>query len=210
MSLIRRTKAMAGRYLLKVKNLISRELHANASPWRASLSLAFGIFVGFSPFYGIHLLLVLPLAFLLRLNRPLVLLAVNTTILPFVPFWLAAGIFSGNLVVSLEKANSIVSACHHSVWGNAFDHIAGSLIGFCRRVLPDSLFDTILQGSKGHLMAKFVQWFIGCSLLAVVCAIGTLCITYPIFLRISVIRKRRLQAAKNRPGADNPATATEG
>ena len=209
MGLIRSTKALLGKYIQKAQSLVIRELYANASPLRASLSLALGILIGFSPFYGIHAVIVLPLAFLFRLNRPLVLLAVSTTILPFVPFWLAAGIFSGKLVLTLDKANSIVARCRNALPFDVFDRAADALVGFCRHLLPGHLFETILQGSSSSLMAKFVQWFIGCAVLAVVSAIATLCITYPIFLRLSALRQSRLQGAvKTGDGADtkNPAT----
>jgi uncharacterized protein (DUF2062 family) len=193
MSFLRSMKARLGNYLRTAKNLVIREIHANTSPLRASLSLALGILVGFSPFYGIHIIIVVPLAFLFRLNRPLVLLSVSTTILPMVPLWLAAGIFTGKLVLSIDKANAIVVFCRDSMPFDLFDRAILALVGICRHILPEHLFEKILQGSNGPFLAKFVQWFVGCSVLAVVSAIVTLCITYPILLRISVLRKNRLQ-----------------
>jgi uncharacterized protein (DUF2062 family) len=198
MSSFRSIKARLGKYFLTAKNLIIRELHANTSPLQASLSLALGILVGFSPFYGIHLLIVLPLAFLFRLNRPLVLLSVNTTILPMVPLWLAAGIFTGKLVLSIDKANAIVVLCRDSMPFDLFDRAIHALVGICRHLLPAPLFEKILHGSNGPFVAKFMQWFVGCSVLAVVSAIATLCIAYPILLRINALRKQRLQGAAGR------------
>jgi len=53
----------------KIVTVVKNELHANTSPLRVSFSLALGILVGFSPFYGLQTITVIALAFLFRLNR---------------------------------------------------------------------------------------------------------------------------------------------
>lgn len=179
----------------KIKNVFTNELHANTSPLRASLSLALGILVGFSPFYGMHTILVLPLAFLLRLNRPLALLASSATILPFVPLWIAAGLFTGKMVVSLKTTSHIVIQLKYMLPYDLFDRVIYASITFCKHFFPADLFNTITTGPcRSHgILSRFVQWAIGSSVLAVVGAILTFAISYLLLLRIAALRQQKSQ-----------------
>ena len=58
----------------KLRYLVRRVLHTADSPQRTAAAFALGVFLGLSPFFGLHTLLALGLAFLLRLNRPAVVL----------------------------------------------------------------------------------------------------------------------------------------
>jgi uncharacterized protein (DUF2062 family) len=179
----------------KIKNVFTNELHANMSPLRASLSLALGILIGFSPFYGMHTILVLPLAFILRLNRPLALLASSATILPFVPLWIAAGLFTGKMVVSLKTTGHLVVQLKHALPYDLFDRIIFASITFCKDFFPADLFNAITTGPcHGHgILSRFVQWAIGSSVLAVVGAILTFAISYLLLLRIAALRRQALR-----------------
>ena len=160
---------------VRLKTVISRELHANMSPVRAALSLALGIFIGFSPFYGLHTPIVIALAFLFRLNRPLALVAASTTILPFVPLWVAAGIFTGRMVITMDGAGHLVDDLRARLPNHFFDAFADKLLQITRHI-PH--FSNKPQNGQGHLMNALMQWFIGCSVLAVVRAIVTFVISY--------------------------------
>jgi uncharacterized protein (DUF2062 family) len=180
----------------KIKTVLVRELHANTSPMRASLSLAFGILVGFSPFYGIHTLIVLPLAFLFRLNRPLALLATSATILPFVPFWLAAGIFTGELVVPVETAGAIIDFVRDALPSGLFDRMIENSVEFSKHILPTAIFDKI-DAEAGHgVIDGFVQWMIGTCVLAVIGAVVTFVVSYLLLLRREVARRKRQNMQK--------------
>ena len=63
---------MAGSRRLRI--LLRRALHTADSPERTAAAFSLGLFLGFSPLIGLHTLLGLGLAFLLRLNRLAVLL----------------------------------------------------------------------------------------------------------------------------------------
>ncbi len=178
----------------KIKTAVANELHANTSPLRASLSLGLGILIGFSPFYGVHTIIVLPLAFLFRLNRPLALLAASTTILPFVPFWLAAGIFTGKLVVPVETASRIIDHVRNALPWDQFDRIVASLVRISKHYLPAAVFDKI-EDEAGHgILDGFVQWAIGSSVLAVVGAVLTFAVSYYILLRREAARQKKTGA----------------
>jgi uncharacterized protein (DUF2062 family) len=168
------------------KNILARELRANTSPLRASLSLALGILVGFSPFYGLHIVTLIPLTVLFKLNRPLALLAVSTTSLPVVPFWVAAGIFTGKLFIPLIWCERLVERVGSLLPEGG---VIVSIVAFFRKFFPEALFAR-LPVDGHHLAAGFLQWAMGSCVLAVFSAIVTVTITYPLFSRMAAKRKK--------------------
>ena len=191
---IQRVKAIAARHAKKIKDLVIRELKANTSPAKASFSLGLGVLVGFSPLYGLQTVLLLLLAFMLRLNRPLALLGGSMTPLPLVPFWIAAGVFTGRLVVPVATIRQLLDAGKATM----FVHAAGSLFAFLRHLLPAGVLNKIDNQSGNHLLAGIVQWAIGCCVFAAVCAILTVVITYPLFKRIQAARRESAQAQQEK------------
>ena len=63
-----------------VRRWLSTLLHINDSAERTAAAFALGVFLGFSPFLGLHTVLGLLLAFLLNLNRVAVLLGVYSNL----------------------------------------------------------------------------------------------------------------------------------
>ena len=59
-----------------MKDLLKKLLHTDDTPRRTALAYSIGIFLGFSPFLGFHILAGLAIAFLFRLNRVAILLGV--------------------------------------------------------------------------------------------------------------------------------------
>ncbi|MGA2507555.1 MAG: DUF2062 domain-containing protein [Chitinispirillaceae bacterium] len=176
----------------KTKLVLSKELHANTSPVRLSLSLALGVFVGLSPFYGIHTVIVLALAFILRLNRPLALIGSGITLLPFVPLWIAAGIFVGKIVVPVETASRIIDFVKNSMTPEQFWGVASGIAKFCKRLLPHAVFDNVDEEASHGVIDGFVQWLIGCSVFAVIGAVVTFAVCYFILVRREAVRRRKL------------------
>jgi uncharacterized protein len=74
--MIAATRALARRWLDAL-------LHVNDTPERTAAAFALGVFLGFSPFLGLHTIVAVVLAFLLNLNRVSVLLGVYSN-LPWV------------------------------------------------------------------------------------------------------------------------------
>ncbi len=69
---------------LYIKDFIKKLLHVEDSPERTAFAYSIGVFLGFSPFLGLHTLVGLTIAFLFGLNRPAILLGVWTN----TPWWL--------------------------------------------------------------------------------------------------------------------------
>jgi uncharacterized protein (DUF2062 family) len=177
-------------YWQKIKAVVMREVRTNASPFRSALSLSLGILVGFSPFYGLHLFIIIPVMFIFRLNRPLALLSVNSTILPVVPLWVAAGIYTGKLVIPLDLVRHVVEVCRTIAPGDSFDRTANGLISLSRHILPSGIFERMSADPENGIVVGFVHWALGSCVLAVVSALVTFVITYPFFVRLAARRKK--------------------
>ena len=166
----------------KITTIVKNELRANTSPPRASLSLALGILIGLSPFYGVQNIMVIMLAFLFRLNRPLGLLGANISILPLVPFWVAAGILTGKLIIPISWCERIIQ------WAAAIfptGSAIASVTAFFRKMFPSALFEKL--SLSGHdIAAGFIQWALGACVMAFFLAAVTFAVTYPLFLHISI------------------------
>jgi uncharacterized protein (DUF2062 family) len=68
-----------------VRRWLDQLLHIADSPERTAAAFAVGVFLGFSPFLGLHTILAILVAFLFNLNRVAVLLGVYTNL----PWFLA-------------------------------------------------------------------------------------------------------------------------
>jgi uncharacterized protein (DUF2062 family) len=72
-----------------VRRWLDSLLHVHDTPSRTAAAYALGVFLGFSPFLGLHTLVAIVLAFVLNLNRVAVLLGVYSN-LP----WIMAGYYA--------------------------------------------------------------------------------------------------------------------
>ncbi len=64
--------------------LMRKLLHVEDTPERTALAFSIGVFLGFSPFLGLHTLAAIGIAFLFRLNRMAMLLGAWTN----TPWWI--------------------------------------------------------------------------------------------------------------------------
>ena len=67
---------------------------------KLGLSMGFGVFMGIVPLWGFQMLIALFLAYLFRLNKPLVLLFSNISIPPMIPFILFGSLQIGALLLN--------------------------------------------------------------------------------------------------------------
>lgn len=77
-------------------------LGSNDSPAKKAQSLALGVFVGLTPLWGFHTVIVLFLAVVLRLNKAIAFAFSNVSIPPFIPFILYASYKLGQLILGVE------------------------------------------------------------------------------------------------------------
>jgi hypothetical protein len=128
-----------------MKNFLKKLLHIEDTPERTALAFSVGIFLGFSPFLGLHTLGGLAIAFLFRLNRVAILLGVwsNTPwwIVPYytIATWLGMRVMRFRIdwralqeIFQLGKDQGFISSGFWShvasQWGLLLSFIIGSLI----------------------------------------------------------------------------------
>lgn len=77
-------------------------LHSGDSPRKKALSIALGIFIGLSPLWGFHTIIVLFLALLFKLNKVIAFAFSNISIAPLIPFVLYASLKTGTFITGEE------------------------------------------------------------------------------------------------------------
>ncbi len=103
-------------------------LESDGSNRTKAFSLALGVFVGFSPFWGFHTLIVISLAVLFKLNKVLAFFASNVSLPPFIPFIIAASLFLGAPFVD-GNSNLLSQELNFDlVKNNLLQYIIGSMI----------------------------------------------------------------------------------
>lgn len=75
-------------------------LYVQDTPLKKSLSIALGLFIGLSPFWGLHTFLAISLAVLLNLNKVLSFTFSNISIPPMIPFIVFLSFTIGKLFVA--------------------------------------------------------------------------------------------------------------
>ncbi|MBS1628969.1 MAG: DUF2062 domain-containing protein [Bacteroidetes bacterium] len=76
--------------------------HPDESNLRKAVSVGFGVFMGIVPVWGFQLLIGIPLALMMRLNKVLFLIAANISIFPFTAFWLIASLATGKWLLGYD------------------------------------------------------------------------------------------------------------
>ena len=83
-----------------IRRFIKEEiLGKNESPLKSAQAMALGVFIGLTPLWGFHTILVLSLAVLFKLNKAISFAFTNVSFPPFIPFTVYAGIMIGNYVL---------------------------------------------------------------------------------------------------------------
>jgi len=86
---------------LTLKQRIIALLKFNNTPREIALGVAIGVFIGITPLYGLHTIMVIAAAFLIRrVNKVAILLGTNISITPTFPFITWAGYSIGRFILS--------------------------------------------------------------------------------------------------------------
>ncbi|GAB0156374.1 DUF2062 domain-containing protein [Chryseobacterium sp. Alg-005] len=103
-------------------------LESDGSNRTKAFSVALGIFIGLSPFWGLHTLLVISLAVLFKLNKVLAFVASNISLPPFIPFIIAASLFLGAPFVQGDSNILTQEFNFDLVKNNLLQYVIGSAI----------------------------------------------------------------------------------
>ncbi|MBL7880772.1 MAG: DUF2062 domain-containing protein [Chryseobacterium gambrini] len=112
-----------------IKRFIKEDvLESDGSNRIKAFSIALGVFVGFSPFWGFHTLIVISLSVLFKLNKVLAFFASNVSLPPFIPFIIAASLFLGSPFVHGDSNIFSQELNFDLVKNNLLQYVIGSFI----------------------------------------------------------------------------------
>ncbi len=104
-------------------------LHNNDSPRKKALSIALGVFIGLSPLWGFHTVIVIFLALLFKLNKVIAFAFSNISLPPFIPFVLYTSSKVGQLVTGQDYTYDLDTITEHfEVMKHLETYIIGSLL----------------------------------------------------------------------------------
>ena len=121
----------------------------NDSPRKKALSIALGVFLGLSPLWGFHTIIVLALAVFLRLNKVLAFAFSNISLPPFIPFVLLASVRMGNVVLGENSSFSLGELQDF----DAVKHLKTYIIGS----ITLSISSAIIFGVVSYLILTMLQ-----------------------------------------------------
>lgn len=114
------------------------------SPRKKALSIALGIFIGLSPFWGFHTVLVIFLAVFFNLNKPIAFAFSNVSLPPFIPFVLYAGLKTGHYMLGISEMPSMDEIGLNPA---LTEHLGSYIIGS----FTLALLVAVLAGTIGYL-----------------------------------------------------------
>jgi glycosyltransferase involved in cell wall biosynthesis len=103
-------------------------LDSDGSNRTKAFSIALGVFIGFSPFWGFHTLLTISLSVLFKLNKVLAFVASNVSLPPFIPFIIVASLFLGAPFVAGDSDIFNQEWNFNLVKNNILQYVIGSFI----------------------------------------------------------------------------------
>jgi len=151
---------------------IDKLLHTHDSPERTARAFAVGVFFGFSPFLGLHTILGLFVAFMMRLNRVAVLIGVYSNLPWILPAYYTLATVGGATLIRADIPPGLLAQFRETMSDVAWGEI---------RLLAD--------------MLKPLAWsfLVGSTLSAIIISL----IAYRVSLAMILARRRHLEHPHN-------------
>lgn len=147
---------------------LDKLLHTHDTPERTARAFALGVFFGFSPFLGLHTILALFAAFMMRLNRVAVLIGVYSNLPWILPAYYTLATVGGAALIRAD--------------------IPPGLLAQFKETMSDVAWGEVRQ--LLNMLAPLAWSFVIGSTL---CAIGLSLIAYRVSLAMILARRRHLE-----------------
>jgi glycosyltransferase involved in cell wall biosynthesis len=109
--------------------IIQDVLKSHDSPKKKALSVALGLFLGLSPLWGFHTVIVIFLAVVLKLNKVIAFITSNISLPPFIPLVLLLSMQVGNWVLGIKTYYTLdMFTKNFDLFQNLKAYIIGSLV----------------------------------------------------------------------------------
>lgn len=106
---------------------IENVLESNDSPQKKALSIALGVFIGIAPLWGFQTVIVLFLAYVLRLNKLIAFAFSNVSIPPFIPLIVFCSLKVGSLVLGNAMPDAIEFTAE-AIKNHIVQYLVGSIL----------------------------------------------------------------------------------
>ena len=135
-----------------------KALNSDSSTWQLSIGLAIGMVMGFTPFFGLHSIVLLFVVLFFRVNVTSFLVSWAAFSVLFIPL---------SMILSGLGESLLLNAQLQSVWTALYNSYAGQLSQFYHTLTLGSilvsltLFPFVLLGSKKLIEVyrqRFMQW----------------------------------------------------
>lgn len=134
------------------KFFLENILESNDSNTTKSLSIALGVFIGISPFWGLQTIIVLALAVFFRLNKVISFAFSNISFPPFIPFIIYGSLkIGGNFIQSTKPLYFDSSMTFSDIQVNINQYLVGSFIL--------AALMSILFGLSGYILLTIFSTF---------------------------------------------------
>ncbi len=130
--------------------LLEDLLQSNDSPLKKSLSIALGVFIGISPFWGFQTALVILLAVTLKLNKIIAFSFSNVSLPPFMPFIVFGSLQLGGFILGKESILNTVRDFNIETFSFK-EHLLQYIVGS----LSLAILLALLFGSVGYFLLTF-------------------------------------------------------
>lgn len=135
-----------------IRNFIKKDiLFTKDSNSRIIASVMLGVFMGIVPIWGWQLVSAIALAYILKLNKVIVIVAANISIPPIIPFILYFSYLTGGLILGKDFENSLNcdKLDFEFVGNNLFQYIIGSIVF--------AVFSTIVIGLVTFILLRIFR-----------------------------------------------------
>lgn len=134
------------------KFFLENVLESNDSNTRKAFSIALGVFIGISPFWGFQTILVLFLAVLLKLNKAIAFAFSNVSFPPFIPFIIYGSLKIGSYFIVSDKPLFLnMDMTLADIQKNITQYVVGSFIL--------ATLSAVLFGLTGYLLLTLADNF---------------------------------------------------
>ncbi len=117
-----------------------------------ALSVAWGLFIGVAPIWGYQLLIGIPLAHFLKLNKTIAFLSANISLPPMIPFIIYGSLKMGEIVTGTKVdilSRSIHTFTLNDISQSLWIYVTGSIaLGIALAIIGGGISYTIMKASR--------------------------------------------------------------
>ncbi len=107
------------------RRLLEQLLHTHDTPQRTAAAFALGVFFGFCPLLGLHTVLGLALAFVLRLNRVAVLIGIYSNLPWILPAYYTGTTVAAAALLGVNVPSQMVQDFRAAAMGSSWTELYG-------------------------------------------------------------------------------------